>query len=900
MPRPGRAGRSVRGALDPRMAGRLDLMGPRRPSPTWTHLTATVRRFRPPTLLALATACALLAASDRPARRDGAGREAAEHEAGPYPSDWFGFQRAYPFETINQKAFRAAVEQARFERAAPAGSFEARAAAALTWTQAGPYNIGGRITALAVTPNETAIYAASANGGVFKSTDGGNNFSPVFDDLGIYSIGALALDPANPGVLYVGTGEANSSVDSYDGAGLFRSPDGGATWSSLGLEETRRIARVAVDPQNSSRILVAAMGTQFSTSPDRGLYRSEDGGTSWSKVLFVSDSTGACDVVFNPAHSETVFCATWERVRRYTYRRAYGPECGIWRSVDHGTTWARLSAGLPAPSDNVSRIALGIAASQPSTIYAQIVSQSGGSYDGLGMFRSLDGGNTWTRRDAGTFSSNFGGFGWYFGDMAVDPTNPDRIYTLGVDLYRSSDGGVSYTLLAPGHVDQHALWIDPASPQRIFSGNDGGFFASTTGGSSWTKSLDLPITQFYAGTIDPTNPSRVMGGAQDNGTLITSGSPTAWTQVLGGDGFQCIIDPVNPALTFSEWQNCCDRSGPRRGGGAPVGFSPTDRYGWMTPIAMDPGNHNVLLVGSQRVYRSTDNGVSYTPISGDLTTNPVSTLVFGTISTLSISPLAAGVYYAGTDDGRVWRTPDAGTTWIEITSGLPVRSVTRVVADPFVRGAVYVTLSGFGQDEHLAHVYRSVDDGATWTSISGNLPDAPANDLIVDPADPNTLFLATDVGVYITRNLGAGWEALGTGMPVQTVFDLTFHAPSRTLVAATHGRSQWKLDLSSWPTAAPPQAPAARLALAPPAPNPSRGSVTMALDVGSASRVSVEVYDAAGRRVRTLLAGAAGAPRVTLAWDGLDERGHRAGAGVYFVRAEAGGSSSIRRLVRLD
>ncbi|HEY6865765.1 MAG TPA: FlgD immunoglobulin-like domain containing protein, partial [Candidatus Eisenbacteria bacterium] len=584
----------------------------------------------------------------------------------------------------------------------------------------------------------------------------------------------------------------------------------------------------------------------------------------------------------------------------YTYRRAYGPECGIWRSIDHGTTWTLLSAGLPAPSDNVSRIALGIAKSRPSTIYAQIVSQSGGSYNGLGMFRSLDGGDTWARRDAGTFTGNFGGFGWYFGDMAVDPTNPDRIYTLGVDLYTSGDGGVSYSLITPGHVDQHALWIDPANPQRLFAGCDGGFFSTTTGGPPWTKSLDLPITQFYAGTIDPTNPLRVMGGAQDNGTVITTGSRTGWTSVLGGDGFQCIIDPVNPALIFSEWQNCCDRSGPRRGGAAPAGFSSADRYGWMTPIAMDPGNHNVLLVGSQRVYRSTDNGVSYTPISGDLTTNPVSSLGFGTVSTLAASPLASGAYYAGTDDGRIWRTPDGGATWIEITSGLPVRSVTRVVPDPFVLGVVYVTLSGFGQDEHLAHVYRSSDDGATWTSISGNLPDAPANDLIVDPADPNTIFLATDVGVYITRNLGAGWEALGTGMPVQSVLDLTFHAPSRTLVAATHGRSQWKLDLSSWPTAAPPPIPAARLALAPPAPNPSRGTVSMALDPGGASRLRVEVYDAAGRLVRTLLAGPAGGSRVMLAWDGLDERGHRAGAGVYFVRAQAGGSTSIQRLVRLD
>ena len=868
-----------------------------------------MRTTRPLAVLTIAALCALLAPSDRAPSRGPEGSPGArrEREPGPYPSDWFGMQRAFPFRTINQRALRAALEQARFERAVPDPSFGARVTTDLTWTQAGPYNIGGRITAIAATPGETAIYIASANGGVFKSTNGGVNFTPVFDAYGVYSMGALAIDPANPNTIYAGTGEANSSVDSYDGAGLFRSLDAGATWSSLGLEETRRIARVAVDPLNSQRIFVAAMGTQFTTSPDRGLYRSENGGVSWSKVLFVTDSTGVCDVVINPVHPDTVFCATWERVRTYTYRRAYGPECAIWRSADHGTTWTKLAGGLPAPSDQVSRIALAIAPSRPSTVYAQIVSYSAGSrsYDGYGMYRSLDGGVTWTRRDVSGFTTNFGGFGWYFGDMAVDPTNPDKIYSLGLYVLRSTDGGATYaTITSSVHVDNHAIWINPANPLHLFLGNDGGFFSTTTGASSWSKSVDLPITQFYAGTIDPTNPAHLMGGAQDNGTLLTSGSPTAWSSVLGGDGFQCLFDPVIPSIIFAEWQNCCSGSGLTRGGSFPSGFVSSDRYGWMTPIAMNPGNHNVLLVGSQRVYKSTDNGVSYTPISVDLTTNPVSSLGFGTLSTLAISPVNGNIYYAGTDDGRVWRTLDAGALWTEISAGLPVRSVTRVVADPFAQGTVYVTLSGFGQDEHLAHVYRSTNNGLTWTSISGALPDVPVNDLIVDPADPNTLFLATDVGVYITRTLGAGWAPLGTGMPIQTVFDLSFHPGSRTLVAATHGRSQWKLDLSTWPVNAetPPAGP--RLALSIPAPNPSRGRVSFTLDPGGASDAEVVIYDAAGRLVRTLHSGAVGTSRIALQWDGLDARGRRTGAGVYFVRAVARGraaaGSSVQRLVRID
>ena len=862
-----------------------------------------MRPTRPIAALALATLCALLA-YDRPPSRGPARGERIEHEAGPYPSDWFGMQRAFPFETINQTAFRAAVEQARFERLAPPATRAARVAVGYAWTQAGPYNIGGRITAIAATPSEDAIYIGAANGGVFKSVNGGVNFQPVFDDAGVYSMGALALDPGDPNTIYAGTGEANSSVDSYDGAGLFRSQDGGATWSYVGLEQTRRIARVAVDPFNSSRIYVAAMGTQFSTSPERGLYRSEDGGASWTKVLFVSDSTGVTDVVINPVHPDTVYCATWERVRHYTYRRAYGPECGIWRSADHGTTWTRLSTGLPAPSDAVGRIALAIARSRPSTIYAQITSHSGSNYDGLGMYRSLDGGSTWARRDVSAFTGNFGGFAWYFGDMAVDPTNPNIVYSLGLALLRSTDGGATYGDLTPGHTDQHALWLNPANPAHVFAGNDGGFFYSTTGTSSMTKCVDLPISQFYAGTIDPTNPARLVGGTQDNGTLLTTGSPTAWTQIIGADGFQCIVDPVNPSIVFGEWQNCSGGSGLLRANTFPTGFVSSDRYGWNTPIAMDPSNHNVVLVGSQRVYRSTDNGMSYTTISGDLTTNPVSSLTFGTISTLAISPLNPSLYYVGTDDGRVWRTLDAGVNWTNVSAGLPVRSVTRMVPDVAMPGVVYVTLSGFGQDEHLAHVYRSANYGLTWASISGDLPDAPANDLIVDPADPNTLFLATDFGVYVTNTLGASWSPLGHGMPLQTVFDLSFHPASRTLVAATHGRSQWKLDLSMLVTTGPPAA-GPRLALSPPAPNPSQGSVAMQLDLGGASDAEVTIYDAAGRRVRALQAGAPGASRVALSWDGRDERGRRAGTGVYFVRALArtptgGLASSVQRLVRTD
>jgi photosystem II stability/assembly factor-like uncharacterized protein len=676
------------------------------------------------------------------------------------------------------------------------------------------------------------------------------------------------------------------------------------------LTETARIGRIAVDPSNPSRIFVAAMGKQFSTGPHRGLYRSENGGQTWTKVLFLNDSTGVADVVINPAHPETVFAATWERVRRPTYRRAYGPGCGIWRSTNSGTTWTRLQTGLPAPSDDVGRIGLSIAASRPTWLYAQVIAGVGLGYNGLGMYRTTDGGNTWARRDVSGFTGIFGGFGWYFGDVAVDPTNPDRLFALGVSIGRSTDGGVTFVnVRGNAHVDEHALWIDPANPERIYMGSDGGFFSSISGGSFWNKSQDLPITQFYAGTIDPSDPARLLGGTQDNNTLITpTGSPNNWIPILGGDGFQCLVDPTNPAILFGESQYCSGGNGLLRSTDSgsswatPSGFVGSDRYNWNSPIAMNPLNHNTLLVGSQRVYKSLNNGISYATTSPDLTTNNTSSLlVYSTLTTLDISPADTSVYWAGSDDGKVHRSTNAGGSWTDVSAGLPVRYVTRVTSDPVNSQVAYVTLSGFGQDEHQVHIYRTTNRGTTWTPIGGNLPDVPANDVLVDPANPNRLFLATDIGVYTTRNLGATWYPLGVGLPIQTVFDLTFHAPSRTLVAATHGRSQWKLDVSDLPVAVDPPGPPTRIALSNPWPNPSRGAVRCALTLPEAARVAVSVYDASGRRVVNLIERTLEAGPHTLIWSGRDRSGRQATPGVYYLRAEVPGIAiDTKRFVRLD
>jgi len=830
---------------------------------------------------------------------------ASEAETLQLRSDWFMRQRAFPHDSIPQRAYHEAMARRMIDQRAALRRLGASSAGP-AWQQIGPYNISGLVTALAVTPGGATVYAGSNIGGVFKSTNAGVDWTPITDDLPLLSIGALALDPDDPGMLYVGTGAANAAQDCYNGNGLWRTPDGGASWEHLGLEETARIGQVVVDPGNSSRVFVAAMGKQYTKDSNRGLYRSEDAGQTWSQVLFVNDSTGVIDIAINPAHPETVFCATWERIAAPNFR-AHGPGCGIWRSVDHGATWVRLLSGFPPPSDFIGRIGLAIAASRPSTIYAQIISGPNFGFNGLGFYRSDNGGDTWTRTDQTGFTNNFLGFGWFFGEVAVDPTDPEVVWSLGPHGKRSTDGGVNFLNRDTGvHLDHHAMWIDPSDPLHIYVGTDGGFFWTSNGGVAWTKSLDLPIAQFYAGDVDPADHNRVLGGTQDTGVLMSTGVPTAWTGVFtAADGFHCVFDPTDPNTIFFEYQYLSGGNGPLRSidGGAtfmvPTGIDFNDRIIWNAPFVMDPSNHDLLLAGTHRVYRSLDNGLTYTAISGDLSANPNRGPNHGALTTLDISPLSPRIYYAGTDDGKVWRSRDQGATWDDISAGLPLRWVTRVTADPVDSNVVYVTHSGFTLDEKTSHVHRSVNQGDAWVSIVGDLPDIPTNDVVVDPSDPQRLFVATDVGIYFTQSLGTSWTPLGTGLPPVPVMDLMLHPGSRTLYGATHGRSMWLLDLNGLVAVTPVSAPVA-FALSEPAPNPSRERVRFVMNVSSPAKISVDVFDALGRRV-ALVANRPFTPgRHVIEWNGRDAVGRTLGSGMYFVRAQGSGSSVTRKLVRVD
>jgi photosystem II stability/assembly factor-like uncharacterized protein len=715
-------------------------------------------------------------------------------EAEQRPNDWFYMQRAYPYDVIPVKAHRDAVAHARAMYAEAA----AKSASTVEWTQAGPSNIPGRITDLAVHPSQPqVIYAASAAGGVYKSTDLGSTWTAIFDSTGTQSIGAIAIHPDNPNILYVGTGEANTSGDSYEGTGVYKSIDAGATWTNVGLPNSYHISRVLIDPLRPETLYVAALGRLFgATNPERGLYRSQDGGATWEQLLYLNDSTGCVDVAMHPS-TGTIFAAMWERWRNPRDRRVGGLWSGLYRSEDFGDTWELLS-GLPQPDPDLGRI--GVTVDPLSTnVYAYLVDHPGNL---VGVYWSPNLGDSWVETNSGDLNGFTGGFGWYFGQIRVVPGHPSICYVLGVEMFKTEDGGTSWNPADAGiHVDHHALYIDPSNPDILYNGCDGGVNYSTNGGDSWTTFMEMPNTQFYAITIDELNPERLYGGAQDNGTMRTlTGANDNWSRIFGGDGFYTLVDYTDANIIYAEYQYGNLAKSTSGGGGFSYAMDGidygSDRHNWNTPVVMDPVDHNVLYYGSNRLYKTSDGADNWSPISGDLTDgNDPGNLTFGTITTIDVARTDGQVIYVGTDDANVWVTTNGGSTWDRIDATLPERWVTRVAVDPHDAATAYVTLSGYQEGSYLPHIFRTTDYGQTWDNIQGDLPDAPVNDVIPDPHDDSALYVGTDFGVFGTEDLGQTWTPLGTGMPMVPVNDLAFHTVTRTLVAGTHGRSMFRTTL---------------------------------------------------------------------------------------------------------
>ncbi len=667
------------------------------------------------------------------------------------------------------------------------------------WQQRGPNNIQGRVTSIAVDPTDAGVaYVAAAEGGIFRTTDGGNSWTAMFDDMPTLSVGAVALDPSNPNVVVAGTGEVNPGGGSvaYGGSGLYRSQDQGETWSSIGLENSGSIGRVVVHPTDSNIIHVAVMGHLWEGGPDRGVYRTENGGNTWSRVLFVNDTTGCVDIIQRPDNPNVLFAAMWQRIRgpeEYDYG---GTGSGVYRSLDAGRTWSLVGNGLPGISANRGRIGLAVCQSNPDVMCA-IYADRVGFFDGL--YRTTDGGLTWSRTNDGSLSNSFASYGWWFGNVRIHPQNQNVIFVVGFDVYRSTNGGGSYSVVGSNmHVDHHGFAFGSGANPTMYCGNDGGVYKSANG-STWTKTTgDLPITQAYRISTASWDPDALWIGAQDNGTSQDLDGDGDFNAIFGGDGFQPLPHLTNPNRIWAQYQY--GNVGYSSNGGS--GFSDatgglSGRFNWNAPHVPDPNDPERRYFGTNRVYRNNGN-TSWTSISGDLTGGPHqgnSGQVDGTLTTIAVSPADGDVIWSGSDDGRVHVTQNGGSTWSDVSGGLPQRWITSVHPHPMVAGEALVAVSGFRWGEDMAHIYRTTNFGATWTPVDGNLPDMPANDVWIDPLNPGRYFAATDVGVFQSSNGGAIWTLYGTGLPNVVVTDFAYQAVTRELFAGTYGRSIFSVTL---------------------------------------------------------------------------------------------------------
>jgi len=708
------------------------------------------------------------------------------HVPAERPSDWFYAQRAFPYDSIPQAFYHQSLNEIirhppRFTRSAPQ-----------SWKFEGPTNIGGRITDVeAVGTSPGTIYVGAASGGVFKSLNGGSSWIPIFDQNPLLSIGDMALNPTNSNHLLVGTGEANGGGGSmsYEGNGVFKTLDGGATWTPLGLEFSGSIPKVLFHPKNQEVVYVAAMGRLFGKNNQRGIYKSTNGGSNWQQVLFHSDSVGAIDLIMDTRHPDTLYAALWERSRKPSGIDYGGTACGVYRSFDGGKVWVKLSQGLPTGS-NLGRIGLALAPSSPNIVFAYYMDESG---DFLGIYKSVNAGDQWSKTNA---RIDVATFGWWFGKIYVAPDNAQIVYALGLSGYKSVDGGNQFNAMTENfsedvHVDQHALYIDPVNPSRLLLGNDGGLYSSSNYGDNWNKINNLPITQFYTCHIDYSQPERLYGGTQDNSSIrtLTSGV-SQWQTIWSGDGFVCLVDPQNNQNVYTESQYGVFVRSTDGGQGfsyALTGIDGTDRKNWNTPVVFHPGNSSTLFLGTHRLYRSKDKAVTWSSISPALTAE-TNSRTYGTITCIAVSPVDPQIIYCGTDVGQVWVTLNGGGNWVPIQAGLPERWITSVTADPLIKNRVYLTLSGYRYNESMPHVFVSENNGSNWSDISKGLPPIPCNKLVADPALSGHIIVATDGGVWRSYNNGKNWEILGNELPLMVMTSLDFHPPTRKLIAASYGR----------------------------------------------------------------------------------------------------------------
>ncbi len=721
-----------------------------------------------------------------------------------------------------------------------------------TYRNLGPFRTGTWITDIAVpeSPQKDHLYTfyiASRNGGLWKTVNNGTTFEPLFDNQSVIAIGDVTVAPSNLNIVWVGSGESCNSRSAYSGNGVYKSTDGGKTWENMGLKDTQHIGRIVIHPQNPDIVYVAAIGHLFSFNEERGLFKTEDGGKTWKKIIYINEKTGVVDVAMHSSNPNILYAATYQFQRLPWFFDKGGSGSGIYKTTDAGETWTKLEGGLPG--GKIGRIGLDIYWSDPNVVYAVVenankrppTEEEARQDRGRGMeprerdiggevYRSEDGGKTWVKMNS--IEDNVGGKAAYsFGQIRVDPNNDKTIYVLQDPLLKSIDGGKTWKDKNGNWInasrgafgDNRSFWIDPQNSDRMILGNDGSVHITYDGGNNWDSYFNLPMAQYYAICVDMEDPYNIYGGLQCHESWkgpsnSFSGAVTLedWVTVGTGDGMYNQVDPSNSRWLYNTGAHGAHFRVDQKLG-IRTSILPTReegktpyRFVWCTPIHISPHNSQIIYAGAQCLLRSMNRGDHWQEISPDLSTQETEKIIprneggipWFAITTISESPVTPGVIWVGTAGGKVWLTKDYGTNWTEMTQkiagvGGPEKYyVSRVFASNFKEGTAYISKSGYRRDDFKPYVFKTTDFGATWESIANNLPDKPINVFFEDKTNPNLLFLGNDAGVHVSIDGGKRWVRMRNNMPTVAVHDLLVHPRENDLVVGTYGRGLYITDIT--------------------------------------------------------------------------------------------------------
>ena len=691
----------------------------------------------------------------------------------------------------------------------------------LEWVSLGPVRNSARAACVQGDPTRPGtLYAAFGPGNLWKTTDGGLTWEAVFENQPVLGIGDVALAPSRPETIWLGTGVDLKKPRNFTmtGAGVFRSDDGGRTWRHLGLEDSYHIGKVDVHPRDPETAFVAVHGHYWTTNPNRGVYRTRDGGKTWDHVLFVNERTGANDVLIAPSDPNVVYATTWEN-----YPDIAGPSSGVYKSEDGGTTWRRLAGVLPS-GNRTGRIGLAVSARDAAKAYVLVDNLNRGDAPPAEVYRTDDGGRTWRRTHKDDLLI-FGRIGWYFADIYLNPQDDEEVCALGIRVARSGDGGKTFGLvggdihhLVPNpseslHLDHCEMWIDPANPNHLALANDGGVYTTWNKGRTWLHHNNIPAGEFYDISVDDQSPYRVFGGTQDDASVFGPAREwdppfsDEWTYVWldawsGGDGCVTFADPTDPNVVYFSSQNGAARRKDLRTGRSKSiqprpakDFKGTLRYSFITPYFASVHDSKVLYHAGNYVFKSGDRGDTWSLISPDLSTSSDPGRTSTAAGAVAESPLRPGSLYVGQDRGAFWVTGDDGKTWEERSAGLPPLYIRSICPSRFKPGRVYVAVSGMNYDDFGCHLYVSEDDGRTWTPLSAGLPEEVSYVILEDPTNENLLFAGLLRGVYVSPDRGATWSLLGPNLPAAAVSDLVIQEREGDLLAGTYGRGIYKMNI---------------------------------------------------------------------------------------------------------